>query len=140
MGWALIWFADNVYYLYLARLLNGIVAGGIFAIIPQFLAEVSSDQWVKSLIRFRAHWKKYIFIHIFNRVSLIIDSVRGVLGSTLVLSCNMGILLSFIFGHFFQFYVTPIIAIAFTVVFVVSLFFFPESPLVLMKQNKLSVC
>lgn len=84
--------------------------------------------------------QKNVFIHIFNRVSLIIDSVRGVLGSTLVLSCNMGILLSFIFGHFFQFYVTPIIAIAFTVVFVVSLFFFPESPLVLMKQNKLSVC
>lgn len=47
MGWALILFAPNVSYLYLARLLNGVVAGGIFAIIPQYLAEVSSDQLVK---------------------------------------------------------------------------------------------
>lgn len=69
---------------------------------------------------------------------MFIDSVRGVIGSTIVLSCNGGILLAYVFGHFFNFYVTPAVVIGISVAFAGSLFFFPESPSVLMKQNKLS--
>lgn len=69
----------------------------------------------------------------------IIFSVRGVLGSTFTLTCNFGILLSFIFGSFFDFYTTPKFVILLTIVCGILLFFLPESPLFLVKQNKLSV-
>lgn len=44
ISWLLIWFAQNVYYLYAARTLSGIVGGGIFILIPLYLSEIASDR------------------------------------------------------------------------------------------------
>lgn len=44
MGWLLILYAQNVQYLYVARLLMGIVAGGTFVIVAPFLSEIASDR------------------------------------------------------------------------------------------------
>lgn len=57
----------------------------------------------------------------------------------MIMSGNIGVLLEFIFGHYLDFYATPKIVIGVTSVFAIALFFFPESPMVLMKQNKIPV-
>ncbi|XP_031622894.1 facilitated trehalose transporter Tret1-like isoform X2 [Contarinia nasturtii] len=108
ISWLLILYAQNFYYLAAARLLNGFTGGAIYTIVPPFLSEIA------------------------------IDRVRGLLGSTLVLSCNIGILLAFVFGNYFDFYMTPKFVIASTILCAVLLCFFPESPSFLMKQNRIS--
>lgn len=44
MSWMLILFAKNVYYLYMARFLNGFFGGGSYTIVPLFLYEIAEDQ------------------------------------------------------------------------------------------------
>lgn len=95
--------------MYASRILNGFVGGGIFVIVPLFLSEIA------------------------------VDRVRGVLGSSLVLTCNVGILIAFTFGSYLDYYATPKFVISSTVVCAVGLFFFPESPTFLVQQNKLRV-
>ncbi|XP_055302948.1 facilitated trehalose transporter Tret1-like [Sitodiplosis mosellana] len=85
------------------------VAGGVYTIIPPFLAEICNDR------------------------------VRGVLGSTLVLFCNLGILLAFTFGTYFDFYMTPKFVIVMTILCAILLFLFPESSTVLLKRNQISL-
>lgn len=94
----------------MARLLNGFIGGGMYAVVPLYLSEIANDR------------------------------VRGLLGSSFTFSCNFGILLAFTFGNFFDFYTVPILVIALSAIFGVALLFFPESPSFLMKQNKISVC
>lgn len=65
-------------------------------------------------------------------------SVRGLLGSTIVLSCNCGMLIAFTLGSF-NFYITPLFVIGLTVVYAFCIFSFPESPSFLMRQNKIAV-
>lgn len=68
------------------------------------------------------------------------NSVRGTITSTLVLTENSGILLSFILGHFCSFHTTPVAVIALIALFAVLIyFFFPETPMFLVKQNKILV-
>ncbi|XP_031629245.1 facilitated trehalose transporter Tret1-like [Contarinia nasturtii] len=108
ISWLLILFAQNVIYLYVSRILNGFVGGGLFVIVPAFLSEIA------------------------------IDRIRGLLGATLAVSCNVGILLEFIFGYYFNFYAPPKFVIALTTVCGVLLYFLPESPSFLIEQNKSS--
>ncbi|XP_055302945.1 facilitated trehalose transporter Tret1-like [Sitodiplosis mosellana] len=108
ISWSLVLFAQNVYYLYASRFLNGIVGGGVFVITPLYLSDIASD------------------------------SIRGTLGSTMMLSGNTGTLLAFVLGNFCDFYTTPIVIIILTIIFAISFFFFPESPIFLFKQNRIS--
>lgn len=87
MSWLLIYYAQNVYYLYASRILNGFVGGGVFVMVPLFLSEIASDR------------------------------VRGTLGSTVVLTVNIGILLAFVLGNFCDFFTTPLVVIGLTTVY-----------------------
>lgn len=42
--WLMVLFAQNVYYLYISRLLYGIVLGGSFVVVPLFIREISVDR------------------------------------------------------------------------------------------------
>lgn len=44
ISWSLILYAQNVYYLYAGRLMCGIVASGVFIIVPLFLSEIANDR------------------------------------------------------------------------------------------------
>lgn len=110
MSWLLILFASRPLHLILSRTINGMVGGGIFAIAPIFLSEIANDE------------------------------IRGILGSTLILSLNMGILLGFTFGKYFNsFCMTPWFVIVSTILFGCAFYFFPETPAFLMKQNRMDV-
>lgn len=66
-------------------------------------------------------------------------SVRGVIVSTLVLTENFGILLGFTFGQIYSFHTTPLIVIAVIALFAILIYFFPETPTFLVKQNNITV-
>lgn len=51
--------------------------------------------------------------------------VRGTLGSMIVLNCNFGILLAFLFGHYCDYFFVPKFVILLTTVFTVIFLFFP---------------
>lgn len=106
ISWCLIIFATNSYHLHVARVLSGFSAGGIFIFIPLFVAEIAED------------------------------SVRGSLGSLLVVSCNIGILMGFILGNYLTYTTQPIVHVLLPIIFFVAFAFFPESPQYLMKIGK----
>lgn len=109
MGWLLKLYARNAYYLYAARFALGLVGGGIFVVVPAFISEIAED------------------------------SVRGTLGSSLVLATNLGTVLGFTFGEYCSYNFSPILVIVLTVVFLCAIYFFPETPAVLTKMNRMKV-
>lgn len=52
---------------------------------------------------------------------------------------DFGILLASIFGHYFGFYGIPILAIAMMTCLAILLCFIPETPVFLMKQDRIVV-
>lgn len=52
---------------------------------------------------------------------------------------SVGIPIGFVLGAYFTYAAIPICAIAVATLFGVMFFFFPETPLFLVKQNKISV-
>lgn len=44
--WLMVLFAQNVYYLYISRILYGIVLGGAFVVVPLFIREISVDRYI----------------------------------------------------------------------------------------------
>lgn len=109
MSWLLILFAQNVYYLYVARLIHGIMSAGTFSLCQFYFVEISND------------------------------NVRGALGSTVVVSGHVGVPIAMAFGTYFNYGAIPILAIAVSILFGILFFFFPETPLFLVKRNKIAV-
>lgn len=62
--------------------------------------------------------------------------VRGTLGSLLVFSCNIGILLAFVLGNYFSYIASPIVLFCIPCLFMLAFIFFPETPAYLMKSGK----
>lgn len=105
----MILYAQNVYYLYVARILQGLISGGVVVVAPVYLMEIAND------------------------------SIRGLLTSSVILGSYTGIMFAFLLGAFFDYHIMPIVTIALTALFAILFYFFPESPTYLMKQNKLLV-
>lgn len=86
--------------------MGGFCGAGAFIFIPLFVAEIAED------------------------------SVRGSLGSLLVLSANIGILIAFVAGNYVTYNISPIIHASLPILFFMAFWFFPESPQYLMKIGK----
>lgn len=62
VSWLLVWFAQDVYYLYAARLLAGFFSGGSYLMVSLFLSEIASDRYHitilnKCAVKFHVHMK-----------------------------------------------------------------------------------
>ena len=66
-------------------------------------------------------------------------SIRGRLGSTLVLFFGVGLLLSYIFGAFLPYFLVPWVSIPFSMLFLFGFYHVPETPLYLLKIKKFEV-
>ncbi|CAO1413721.1 unnamed protein product [Diamesa hyperborea] len=106
IAWFLIFYIPDLNVLIFSRFLSGLAGGGIFVIVPVYIAEISEDR------------------------------IRGLLGSTLVFCCNMGLFSAYVFGTYFSYSTVPLIFIPFSLLFLVCFLSVPETPLYLMKQNK----
>lgn len=90
-------------------MLAGLAGGGVFVLFPLYVAEISEDK------------------------------IRGTLGSTLILSCNFGLLLSYILGNYLSYFVIPMICMAFPVIFLIGFYFMPDTPVFLAGNNQFEV-
>ena len=109
LGWILIYYATNPYYLIASRVMSGCAGGGLFSVIPGYISEISDDK------------------------------VRGTLGSTFVFACNLGLLFSYICGEYLQYLTIPWVMIPPTLIFIVFFIRVPNSPTFLAKRNLFEV-
>ncbi|XP_047520072.1 facilitated trehalose transporter Tret1-like isoform X1 [Pieris napi] len=91
----------------LSRIFGGIPAGGCFNVVPLYVKEISQD------------------------------SIRGVLGSLLILSQNLGVLFMYIIGAYLDYYTVQWAILGLPIVASVLMFIAPEAPMYLVKQGKI---
>ncbi|XP_017155265.1 facilitated trehalose transporter Tret1 [Drosophila miranda] len=106
IGWIIIPFASTPTHLIIARFIGGVAGGGCFSVIPIYIAELASD------------------------------SVRGVLGTFLVLTCNGGVVLAFVLGYYFDYATVSWIVSTLSFLFVGCFWFMPDTPEYLAKHNR----
>ncbi|KAH8321728.1 hypothetical protein KR074_004284, partial [Drosophila pseudoananassae] len=106
LGWILIPYAQNANHLIIARLIGGAAGGGVFSVIPIYVVELASN------------------------------SVRGVLGTFLVLACSGGVCLAFVLGYYFDYATVSWIMATLTPAYVFCFWFMPETPQYLASRNK----
>ncbi|XP_030523875.1 sugar transporter ERD6-like 6 [Rhodamnia argentea] len=105
IGWLLISFAEDSFFLYTGRLLGGFGVGVISYVVPVYIAEISPDD------------------------------MRGNLGSVNQLSVTIGTLLAYLFGLFVNWRILAILGSLPCIILIPGLFFIPESPRWLAKRD-----
>jgi MFS family permease len=109
ISWLLIIVSTDAGHFFASRFFSGMGGGGLFILIPIFVNEIS------------------------------VDRVRGSLGSLLVFTCNFGILFGYVAGYFFDYVTSAWLFLPLPVIFFVGFLFFPETPVYLLKRNKITV-
>lgn len=100
-------FANEVYMIYISRLLAGIAGAGCFFIVPVYVAEISDKR------------------------------IRGALCSSFSVICNIGIFIEFILAEFMDFRNSAILVLIISISFMVGFAFMPESPQYLISKGKI---
>ncbi|KAH8278450.1 hypothetical protein KR018_003437, partial [Drosophila ironensis] len=106
INWILIYFGNNVIYLYVARFLVGLSGGCAFVCLPVFLSEICDE------------------------------NLRGTLTSSVILNLCTGMLLGFLLGSYVPYKVLPCIIIIVPIVYLILIYFLPESPMFLLQTGK----
>lgn len=88
------------------RFLAGFGAGGVFVLVPMYVAEISENR------------------------------TRGILGSFFIFSINFGTLVMFVAGNYLSYSLVPRVMIAFPIVFAATFVFLPETPEHLLRCGK----
>jgi SP family facilitated glucose transporter-like MFS transporter 8 len=108
-SWLFIYYARTSIYLIISRILAGFCGGGIFAIIPSYISEISDPH------------------------------VRGILGSFLVLFCNSGLMFAYIIGGYVDYDNIPMYMLPFCFAFIVLFVKFPDSHASLIRRKRFAV-
>ncbi|XP_053692016.1 facilitated trehalose transporter Tret1-like [Sabethes cyaneus] len=106
--WTLLWVGDNVYYIYVARVMSGLTGGGICSILPLFVADIADKK------------------------------IRGTLGSLTILHINFGVLASYTVGNYLSYYTIPKVMLCLPVAFLVLVSLLPETPYCLLRKGKIA--
>uniref|UniRef100_A0A182P8A2 Major facilitator superfamily (MFS) profile domain-containing protein n=1 Tax=Anopheles epiroticus TaxID=199890 RepID=A0A182P8A2_9DIPT len=104
--WGCVAFGTTVEVLYVARLLAGLGAAGVFLLVPMYITEIAEDR------------------------------IRGTLGSLFILFLNIGTLVSFVMGSYLSYHMTAYILFALPIVFLALFLQFPETPQYLIRRNR----
>jgi MFS family permease len=148
-GWLLVYFAQNSYYLIFARLLHGFGGGGELWFLfqsrqqphlsyslftrqePTLLCHFSSRKSPKTSNMNCRLTELNCNLHFF--------SIRGRLGSLLILFCNIGILGVYVLGAFIDYHITAVCLLMVTNVFFASVLVIHDSPIYLLKKSRFKV-
>lgn len=107
IAWLLIIFATEQSHLLVARFFSGMGAATILFVVPTYVSEITCD------------------------------AIRGMLGSLLVLILNGGILFVYVLGALCSFRVVAIVAFTLPLLYLAFFLFVPESPVFLIRSNRL---
>uniref|UniRef100_U5EHE2 Putative phagocytosis n=1 Tax=Corethrella appendiculata TaxID=1370023 RepID=U5EHE2_9DIPT len=102
-----IYFATEVYQLYIAKICGGITGGGSLTVIPLFTSDIADKK------------------------------IRGALSSMLLGFLHLGVLVGFIIGELFNYHTVPLVMLSTPILFVLLIGTFPESPHSLIEKNKI---
>ncbi|XP_046813861.1 facilitated trehalose transporter Tret1-like [Vespa crabro] len=100
-------FATEQIHIFIARFFAGIGGAGALFLVPLYVSEISCD------------------------------SIRGMLGSLVVLVVNFGILITYILGGFLSYNICNICIAVLPVIYLGSFLFLPETPVYLIRRNRL---
>lgn len=100
-------FANEVYMIYISRLLSGIAGAGCFFVVPVYVAEIADRR------------------------------IRGALCSSFSVICNIGIFIEFILAEYMDFRNAAILILIISIAFMVGFAFMPESPQYLISKGKI---
>lgn len=106
IGWSLVAWAQNLAMLITGRFLIGLAGGAFCVSAPQYAAEIAEKE------------------------------IRGVIGTFCMLLINIGILFVYIVGAYASVFWTSIICAMIPLIFALSFFFMPESPVYLVMKNR----
>uniref|UniRef100_A0A182NGP0 Major facilitator superfamily (MFS) profile domain-containing protein n=1 Tax=Anopheles dirus TaxID=7168 RepID=A0A182NGP0_9DIPT len=104
--WGCVAFGTTVEVLYVARILAGLGAAGVFLLVPMYITEIAEDR------------------------------IRGTLGSFFILFLNIGTLVSFVMGSYLSYHLTAYILFSFPILFLALFLQFPETPQYLIRRNR----
>lgn len=105
--WSMIFFANDVGFLYAARVFGGTTGGGVYVVIPLVVAEIADPK------------------------------VRGTLGSIFCFSLNIGMLMGNILAAHVPYLTIPSIVIAMPIVYLIFVSQYPETPQYLLRCNQI---
>lgn len=108
ISWLLIIFAGNPMHLYAARLTGGMGAAMTVFITPLYSSEISTED------------------------------IRGILGSLLLFSVNVGTLFAYVTGAYLSYRLFASLSLLFSVSFIVIFSFMPETPVYLVRRNRMT--
>lgn len=97
--------ANDVYFIYISRLLSGIAGAGCFFVVPVYVAEIADKR------------------------------IRGALCTSFSVICNVGIFVEFILAEYMDFRHAAIFTAIISIAFVIGFIFMPESPQFLMSKG-----
>lgn len=97
---------STIEHIFIGRFLAGLAAGGVFVLIPLYVAEISEDR------------------------------IRGTLGSFFIFSINFGTLLTFIAGNYLEYKTVAYVMVSLPIIFLFVFVFLPETPQFLIKCGK----
>ncbi|XP_008547949.1 facilitated trehalose transporter Tret1 [Microplitis demolitor] len=106
--WLLTLFATNYWYLLIARVFAGFGGAICFFLVPMYVAETAGD------------------------------SIRGQLGSLMVFSVNIGILMGYVLGAVMSYQLFAISSLILPMVFLGSFAFLPETPSYLVRKDRMN--
>ncbi|XP_069687040.1 facilitated trehalose transporter Tret1-like [Periplaneta americana] len=98
VGWILTYFGSSVTTILIARFIIGLGSGGMLTVCPLYVAEIAED------------------------------SIRGELGSFLVLFINAGLLFSYIIGGLISYHAYALTTLVFPVLLLTTFTWLPETP------------
>ncbi|XP_002019496.2 facilitated trehalose transporter Tret1 [Drosophila persimilis] len=104
--WILIYTAQDVTYLYAGRFLAGMSGGGVYVVLPIFIAEIADND------------------------------VRGALSSMAMMYVSMGMMIGFALASYLSYYLMPCIIVALPVIFMVSVIGLRETPQYLLRHGR----
>ncbi|XP_034239827.1 facilitated trehalose transporter Tret1-2 homolog [Thrips palmi] len=106
VSWLCVIFADEVAWLFIARVLAGLGGGSSLVVCPLYVGETSED------------------------------SLRGMLGSLFSVMLTAGILFSFVVGSFASFRALAIVCLTLPCIFFVAFLWMPDTPVFLLSRGK----
>ncbi|KAH0539234.1 facilitated trehalose transporter Tret1-like isoform X1 [Cotesia glomerata] len=104
--WSLTCFAHNVSLLIVARLLAGVALGVVFGVTPLYLGEIASVE------------------------------IRGIIGSTMGVMINLGILFAFIVIPYLSIAMAAVVFLVISLGVEIAIYFIPESPYFLVAKSR----
>ncbi|TDG42783.1 hypothetical protein AWZ03_010795 [Drosophila navojoa] len=104
--WILIYVAKDVTYLYAGRFLAGITGGGVYVVLPIFVAEISDN------------------------------NIRGALSSMAMMYVSIGLMIGYLLSSYLDYYLVPCIAVAVPVAYLVAIFGLSETPQYLLRRGR----